>query len=192
MFKFYKKETIVLIKEAYSDISPDVTIQWCSRIQRIKASQWKQKICSFIQLSTLTPLPLSSKTITISQFEPSQTRCTYRKCRGKEFLPRSTEWKKCVLRRCHTLGSVRRTIVYKTVHISSYISCTEVIVCLFGASWTRDAQPIWPRHVLCPYMTWPSRKIYRDHMWPWPTHYYKHTTWLWLCSYQKQDKLRRK
>ncbi len=28
----------------------------------------------------------------------------------------------------------------------------------------RDAQPIWSRHVLCPYVTWLSQKIYRDIM----------------------------
>ncbi len=43
----------------------------------------------------------------------------------------------------------------------------------FELDWvkSRDAQPMWSFHVLCPYVTWPSRKIYRDHMWPWPTHH---------------------
>ncbi len=58
--------------------------------------------------------------------------------------------------------------------------------------WGRDARSIWSRHVLCPYLMWPSQKIYCDHIWPWPTHHYRHTTCIWLCSYQRLDKIRRK
>ncbi len=44
-----------------------------TRIRRIKASQWKQKIYQFARISILTLSPLSSKRTTTSQFEPLQT-----------------------------------------------------------------------------------------------------------------------
>ncbi len=110
---FTKKETIPLVKEAYTDaVSLEVTIQrWYRDFEKGWESGELKPKNHFARISTLTPSPPT--TITTSRFELSQTSCTHLECRCKEFWPKRSEWKECVVPGCHISSRDWTTFIYE-------------------------------------------------------------------------------